>query len=185
MRNLLKHHSVSIFVFRLIPLQKLRKPLQLFGTASALFERLHADPVLLLPELRDLPSKRQLCQALTLQGGEPHQRRALHADLLPRRQFGHPRRDEVGWDVAVQLASHVESRPGFICCCWLASLHTLHIAGNFYRALMWQGQYLHPRKAPWTGLPYSIGNLPPNGNLPGVNGDVAVHDVWTGAYTCS
>lgn len=181
MGNLLKISLGFLFNFWMIPLQNAAKTLILLDRSQPS----HADPVLLLPELRDLLSQRQLCQAPTLPWGEPHEHRPFHHDLLPRSQLGHPCRDEVGWYVAVKLPGHAEGWPGFTCCSWLAPLHTLHVAGNFYSALMWQGQHLQPRKAIGTGLPDSSGNAPPNGNVPSINGNVAVHDIWAGAHTCT
>lgn len=89
--------------------------------------------------------------------------------------------------MTVQLSIYAKRRPRFtrVHVTRWAPCHAFNITGNFHSALVWQGQNLHPRQASWGGLPDGRSNAASQRDVLRVDGDVAVHDVWTGPHTCS
>ncbi|TNN54698.1 hypothetical protein EYF80_035101 [Liparis tanakae] len=131
-------------------------------------------------ELGDPSRKRKLCQAPALSGGEPHQRRALHADPLPPRQLRDPRRDEGRRNVTVRLAGDAETRPRFAGGRFgtrRAPPHALHVAGDFHGAVVRQGQHLNPGQPPRGRLPEGRGDAASQRHVPGVDG-VHLHHAY-------
>lgn len=147
----------------------------------------HADLVQLFPELCSPVCQCELRQAPALSGGEPHQRRAFRADPVPPRQLRDPCRDEGGRNMTVHLSIYTKRRPRFtrVHATQRAPCHAFHITGDFHSALVWQSQNLHPWQASRAGLPDGRSDAASQCEVLRVDGDIAVHDVWTGPDACS